>query len=1697
VKLAWLLIGLIVTSPIMGMNPVDQEVLSVRKLQKELDKFFTKYPAYRTKDFSNLERRRQEAYLRFEKARSAGVDPKEWQERRFQYYKALHYELNQKLLTLESEEALSTSAFLREFLNGCYSDIEWIARHIDWKEVFKSIFECGKDLDLSKCTDILSIGQSFLLQMIEKTWKRRFILRIQRETGATEKIAESIWDDLVMPKVEEPPYKKQIDEAVDKMSEKAQEKLEESLKRRLKDNVKKHVKYLANKSEKEVKEYLQEQAKKTAESLVSSTKFASDIFWKLAQIMVGEALTSSELSTYKSLIELAKKAAGCSNCPDEINRYYFDHRLMRARLKELNIHVKIPRTKANRQAPPSRSEVAEKQVEEVAKKSELSEFETFDFRPLYRALETMERDFHQGRLYYIAYIEKLKSLRAIVGKKNKKCLHYYPMGCPFKKFMEKSRAFYKKIDDSLKAAEAEYERGRRRCSELLRIDDEISQKSRKQSQYRVEVDRRLSELRKIVGGYEIDPDQDTERFRNIESEINSLLVKAVTEHNELMKKAELYERNLKEFILQNPSFFWNEGRFSPAFRGCGKLFNPFSPKIEALRKSEYRLELNPKEIREELSRLEERLREKLAFQCISSLNPHVSGPKRCTQKSFDETDDTVYGSFVRQEMDRSITVAKVESGVIKSDVKLYDLEKAMQAPKKLTESYWKMIAAETGYRSLKLDATRFKSDWSEAQKNFEASMSLIRRFMVYRNLSQELISRSQEFLFIVDGLKSISSIPKAGKLLKKSGVTFDTSAFGQLERKNGTFSREIDSIELFENCRQVRDTYHQRFSKELDDGGNGRYFYLPHSKEQRWIYYVPLYVCEQVRLSTRQSGKDKMKINEKWLNSFLNRYPTELISAHRSATPQIRDKCREASRLDHIMARLEKRYDESLFLKASRYYEALRQPLKNPPVTRTDHVVPYLRYPCSVRKTVRKYEFYTRPPLPPLPPSKNKPLPKNLTYEVKINGKTRREFAKMFGEGTIPKIFSTNPMLKIETGTVDREFAKRIREVSIRVCPAWTVGVNGSRSMERTCRSTPHRVVAKNGFRFRYLYRMPKKGLIYRIRIKVRLDDGTELTPAGYPYPVHWVADTTDDDENIYPPSENNGRGKAEESDEESHTGGDSTHVSTGNTGEADMADHGKGYQDGRQKGPSPKKDKESELCSSEYHSFVRFYNRLTSLMAQGKGDSTEAVRLYQKYKEARARYETCRRRKKGRSKGGSVVNVSSASRDGEAGSGAKKEGATHSRGLRLENPSLAESWFKGWKVLSLPRDTRGGTGKIFASQKRFGWFSPARDVGDAVPPKGGHGAVLYLHPTSQKKPAVLKKRIYSNGNQQLFIRVAGNRNGDFRLVVRIDGRKIFSRVIDGKKWHELHIPIDKKGSLELEVDIEANGWYYEYAFIDTMQLVSPEIHADPGNMLSDDGKGGHKIRKDGYGRIDYPGRHTGKNLPHGASRKARGVSAGRNRRNGQPKGKETISGCQHNMECGYDRPGLDYRWFSMRKADPKICLEACKGDKRCKAWTYVSPGIQGKRGRCWLKRAVPKKIRREGMVSGVVSRKVSGTKSGKSGPRILDVRIATKALSQIRPGPGAVTDRLPAGTRRFYIFVRYDGFTPHNRVDILWYLRPSGGGTERLLFQENGGHLPKRRGVFSAPVEIQGGVLPSGLYRIVFRIDGRERFEKRFTIGE
>lgn len=65
------------------------------------------------------------------------------------------------------------------------------------------------------------------------------------------------------------------------------------------------------------------------------------------------------------------------------------------------------------------------------------------------------------------------------------------------------------------------------------------------------------------------------------------------------------------------------------------------------------------------------------------------------------------------------------------------------------------------------------------------------------------------------------------------------------------------------------------------------------------------------------------------------------------------------------------------------------------------------------------------------------------------------------------------------------------------------------------------------------------------------------------------------------------------------------------------------------------------------------------------------------------------------------------------------------------------------------------------------------------------------------------------------------------------------------------------------------------------------------------------------------------------------------------------------------DRPGGDYKNFDLDAADFNACRSACQSDQTCRGWTYVKPGVQGAKARCWLKNVLPAAFQNDCCVSG------------------------------------------------------------------------------------------------------------------------------------
>jgi hypothetical protein len=70
----------------------------------------------------------------------------------------------------------------------------------------------------------------------------------------------------------------------------------------------------------------------------------------------------------------------------------------------------------------------------------------------------------------------------------------------------------------------------------------------------------------------------------------------------------------------------------------------------------------------------------------------------------------------------------------------------------------------------------------------------------------------------------------------------------------------------------------------------------------------------------------------------------------------------------------------------------------------------------------------------------------------------------------------------------------------------------------------------------------------------------------------------------------------------------------------------------------------------------------------------------------------------------------------------------------------------------------------------------------------------------------------------------------------------------------------------------------------------------------------------------------------------------------------------QHNE----NRPGNDYMSFDLQGPSAGLCQTRCQEDPRCKAYTFVRPGVQGPQARCWLKSAAPPAQHNTCCISGV-----------------------------------------------------------------------------------------------------------------------------------
>ena len=70
--------------------------------------------------------------------------------------------------------------------------------------------------------------------------------------------------------------------------------------------------------------------------------------------------------------------------------------------------------------------------------------------------------------------------------------------------------------------------------------------------------------------------------------------------------------------------------------------------------------------------------------------------------------------------------------------------------------------------------------------------------------------------------------------------------------------------------------------------------------------------------------------------------------------------------------------------------------------------------------------------------------------------------------------------------------------------------------------------------------------------------------------------------------------------------------------------------------------------------------------------------------------------------------------------------------------------------------------------------------------------------------------------------------------------------------------------------------------------------------------------------------------------------------------------------QLGYDRPGNDYLFFTVKSGDPAVCAAHCEHDNRCRAWSFAYPHTKKAAAICWLKKKVPSRVKDDCCISGV-----------------------------------------------------------------------------------------------------------------------------------
>ena len=154
----------------------------------------------------------------------------------------------------------------------------------------------------------------------------------------------------------------------------------------------------------------------------------------------------------------------------------------------------------------------------------------------------------------------------------------------------------------------------------------------------------------------------------------------------------------------------------------------------------------------------------------------------------------------------------------------------------------------------------------------------------------------------------------------------------------------------------------------------------------------------------------------------------------------------------------------------------------------------------------------------------------------------------------------------------------------------------------------------------------------------------------------------------------------------------------------------------------------------------------------------------------------------------------------------------------------------KGSRVTKPNNDRRSGS-NLATDVASFapGW--KVRDWGGPAMKPGlrgewdGRKKVLLTHPLSKTVPCVLSRKVEVPQGKKtaLALEVTNHPKGNWKLVVRVNGKEALSKDIEETKWQQVQVDLSKYAGMTVNIELEnrATGWAHEAAYWSRIEITN------------------------------------------------------------------------------------------------------------------------------------------------------------------------------------------------------------------------------------------------------------------------------------